>query len=392
MTSRGVLLSGHLAREARDAVGSLSRRLRASPSNGNLQDGAAGVALAHAALESVCTGRGHAEHAQRALRRAVHNLATADLGPSLFNGFTGVAWVTEVLAGTRGAAGDLNANVDDALERYLGTTPWREPYDLFVGLVGLGVYALERMPRPSAKRLTARLVRRLAETARRRDPGLAWRSDPNWVPPRARETPHPEWNLGVAHGVPGVIAVLGRICASPCDAPTRREARTLLDGAVAWLFSQRLPAGSRSCYPAVLREGGVPIPAPLAWCYGDPGIAATLLVAARAVGEPAWEREAMRLGLRAAAGAKREGRVREAGLCHGTAGLAHLFHRLYRTTGEERFARAARTWFARTLALCRSRGHRRGRGFLTGSAGVTLALAAALSGDEPRWDRALLLS
>jgi hypothetical protein len=282
----------------------------------------------------------------------------------------------------------VNAGVDDALDRYLGTTPWREPYDLFLGLAGLGVYVLERMPRRSARRLAARLVSRLAETARPRDPGLAWRSDPSWLPPRARETPHPDWNLGVAHGVPGVIALLGRICASACEAPTRREARRLLDGAVAWLLRQRLPAGSRSCYPAVLGERREPAPAPLAWCHGDPGIAATLLGAARAVGEATWEREAMRVGLRAAARAESDARVRDVGLCHGSAGLGHIFHRLYRTTREERFARAARTWFARTLAL----GPRRDRGFLTGAAGVTLALAAAISEDEPRWDRALLLS
>jgi lantibiotic modifying enzyme len=152
---------------------------------------------------------------------------------------------------------------------------------------------------------------------------------------------------------------------------------------------------------------GFDAPARTAWCYGDPGIAAALLVAARAVRERAWEHEAIRVGLRAAARPAEEGGVQDACLCHGSAGLGHIFHRLYRATKDKRFARAARAWFARTLATRRERAGFAGFvpslpaarsgaghtvGFLTGAAGIALALVAATTPLDPIWDRALLLS
>ena len=44
-----------------------------------------------------------------------------------------------------------------------------------------------------------------------------------------------------------------------------------------------------------------PAPARSAWCYGDPGVAVALLLAARDVDEPGWELAATELALRAAA-------------------------------------------------------------------------------------------
>ena len=78
-------------------------------------------------------------------------------------------------------------------------------------------------------------------------------------------------------------------------------------------------------------------------------------------------------------------------------------------TGEASFARAARSWFVRALGFRQNRvgiagfaswePDRRGRmgwhtdvGLLTGVAGVALALASALSDEDPAWDRVLLLS
>ena len=41
-------------------------------------------------------------------------------------------------------------------------------YDLIIGLVGIGVYALERLPRTSARECIELIVDRLDETAVRR--------------------------------------------------------------------------------------------------------------------------------------------------------------------------------------------------------------------------------
>ncbi len=151
-------------------------------------------------------------------------------------------------------------------------------------------------------------------------------------------------------------------------------------------------------------------PSRLAWCYGDPGIAATLLATARAVGEPDWEKEAIAIGLHSAARPEATALIRDAGLCHGSAGLGHLFNRLYQATGEERFAEAARHWLLHVMSFqvrgegvagyrawevnpeTKEPGWRPDAGFLEGATGIGLALLGAVSNVDPAWDRVLLLS
>jgi hypothetical protein len=405
------LLSG---REVDDVLGSLSRSFlaRRSPlANPSLAAGEAGLALVHAAFHAAFPGEGHDARAERSLERAGRMLASLPTTPSLFSGFVGVAWVTELLNGDPAASpeDDPSSGIDEALERHLDPQPWTHPYDAVDGLVGFGIYALERLPRPSARRLLAQIVSRLDETAWPQSPGISWLSDPAWVPAALRKPHHGAWNLGAAHGVPGVVALLGRIASSAVDPPTAAKARALLGGAVAWILAQELPPGSGGGFPAAVGPGITRAPARIGWCYGDVGIAATLLVAARAVREPTWEETAVRIALSAARRIDAAGALDDTGLCHGAAGVAHALHRMAMTTGDERLAEAARTWFARLLTLRRPRGafagfsvlipleggafgRRAEPGFLKGAGGVALALLAAAGRAVPSWDRALLLS
>jgi lantibiotic biosynthesis protein len=148
-----------------------------------------------------------------------------------------------------------------------------------------------------------------------------------------------------------------------------------------------------------------PGPARSAWCYGDPGVATVLLLAARDVGEPAWAAEATTLAMGAANRPPDRTGVVDAGLCHGSAGLAHLFNRMYRMTAEPILADAARFWVERTLELCSAAAPGRdatltdaawpgcdGPGLLEGAAGVAVALEAACTTAEPIWDQMLLVS
>jgi lantibiotic modifying enzyme len=368
-----------------------------------------GRALVHAALDDVFPGVGHLAGATNALEQALRQLGRASSSMGLYGGLSGIGWTVAHLVGDTGGDDDPCLKIDEVLRAYLGTSPWKATYDLIDGLVGIGVYALARLPRPSGGRLLARVVSHLDETARRQRPGAAWWYDPKWTPRAFRVRPYAEVNLGVAHGVPGIIALLGLVVAADIDARTTKRARARLDGAMEWLLSQELPAAARGCFAFGVGKNSPREPARLAWCYGDPGIAATLLVAARATKERAWEREAVRIALRAAERPQADSGVKDAGLCHGAAGAAHVFHRLFRQTGEPRLAEAARRWFTVALAMRRQRGgfagfraftpDRAGRlawrsdpGFLTGAGGVTLALIAATTDVDPSWDRVMLLS
>jgi hypothetical protein len=150
-------------------------------------------------------------------------------------------------------------------------------------------------------------------------------------------------------------------------------------------------------------------PARCAWCYGDPGIATALLLAARGVAAADWERVAVALACRAAERAPEKTGIRDSCFCHGTAGLAHIYNRMYQATGEPELGRAARSWLDRTLdfyRLARDSGGSWVRGstdpaqrepwsgvdLVDGAAGVALVLLAATTSVEPMWDRMFLVS
>jgi class I lanthipeptide synthase len=415
------------------------------------------------------------------LERSTDALASMPLPPDLYGGFTGVAWTAEHLygpafaapaatdpegesgagddgasiAGEHGASGafiagehgvptaaaddtdtagggasedasgrdsdgDPLAEIDEALLHYLEHSPWQADYDLIRGLAGFGVYALERLPRPGAVACLSKIVERLAETAEHGPEGVTWHTSPELLPDWQRELyPKGYYNLGVAHGVPAVLALLGaawnaasRLAAAgdPAASELAARARPLLDGGVRWLLAQRLPPGGATWFGSTFSAETPARPSRLAWCYGDPGIAAALLVAARAGGEPAWERLALDLALDAAGRPADGSQVRDAGLCHGSAGLAHLFNRIYQETGEPRLAEASRRWFERALDFRLPgeglAGYRSfwvepdsttetwlpTPGFLEGIAGIGLAFLGGLSDFEPAWDRVLMLS
>jgi lantibiotic biosynthesis protein len=411
------ILEGEQAAQAAAAVTAVAQAISEGPlparnQGAGLAAGEAGIALFYEYLDRVHPEAGYGDIAQQRLERAIEILAASPQFPSLYAGFTGVSWVVEHLQegwAEEEEDEDPNADVDTALLDHLRQTPWPHEYDLVGGLVGYGVYALERLPRPSAAACLELVVERLAELASPRPEGLAWHTPFEMLPePNKPWFPKGVDNLGVAHGTPGVIALLARICTSGV---ATEKAHSLLTRAVPWLLAQKLPESEVSVFPYSVGLEFKIRPARNAWCYGDPGIALALLLASRSAGEPAWEREALDLARRAARRPPESCHVEDAGLCHGAAGLGHLLNRLYQATGEAELLEAARAWFGRALDFWepgRGIGGFLGytppddnfdelvwneeAGFLAGSAGIALTLLAAISGVDPAWDRVLLIS
>ncbi|MFN8492830.1 MAG: lanthionine synthetase C family protein [Caldilineaceae bacterium] len=416
------ILNGALAEQARTAVQAIAASLAHSPlccdrigityptlrEGASLAGGSAGLALFYSYWNQAYPNQAAAELALHCLENAFDAVAIAPLGASLYSGFTGVAWATAHLRGRLlDPAGDeIDSSIDAALLALLAQSPWQLDYDLIVGLTGMGVYALERLPHPLAIICLERIVDHLEETSVTQPTGYTWWTNPAWLPAEAREQ-HPlgYYNLGLAHGVPGVIAFLGATCAAGVAVA---KARPLLNGAVAWLLAQRMPAHTDASFTYWLAPGKTPERSRLAWCYGDPGVAIALLAAARTVDEPAWAQAAIDITLRTLKRPPEQAGIFDAGLCHGSAGLAHIYNRFYQATGEPRFAAAAQFWFAYTLDLRRPdvgiAGYQAWApgengeltwlddpGLLTGAAGIGLALLAATTDIEPAWDRMLLV-
>ena len=407
------ILDGALRERAFEVVHAIADSLRGSYLDrvqyASLGGGHAGLAILYAYLDLAQPEEDYDETAVQFLQRAINALSASAMWPSLYGGFTGIAWAVEHLKGRLIDPEDegTNEEIDEALKEYVSHSPWNDDYDLINGLVGFGVYALERKPASaSAIACLERIVERLNETAERNADGVTWLTRPYLLSEWERkQCPDGYYNLGLAHGVPGVVALLGGVCAAGVAV---EQARSLLDGAVVWLLRQRRGDGALSSFShrtAEIEEDDCR----LAWCYGDAGVAAALLVAARCVNEEEWEREALAIATRAAAREPESAGVKDAGLCHGAAGLGHIFNRLFQATGEEVFREAARYWFERTIEMKLTGQGIAGfsvfmpgedgterwvdePGLLMGAAGIALALLAAVTDIEPQWDRMLLVS
>ncbi len=418
------LLRGAEAARAREAVVAIAEAILDQPPVRELQDareqdgrlpddatlasGDAGLALFYAYMAQSGLGEDHRETAIRLLHRSAESLAVESLLPWLHEGFTGVAWAVEHL-GSRlfgSSDEDPNESIDEALETFLAHPFQTGEFELLTGLSGLGVYALERLPRPSARLLLRRIVDRLDELAVKSPGGIVWPSGAARTPSTLVGSPRNElrYNLGLSHGIPGAIAFLGAAYAAGIS---RKKVKALLDGAMSWFLQQELPAASRSRFPTVVIEGVEPKASRLAWCYGDAGIAAALMSAALHTGERSWEMKATEIAIAAANRSFPSSEVADAGLCHGAAGLAHVFNRLYAATGEEALAEASRRWFLTALSMREpgtgiggylswepveggGSGWVAGSGFLTGASGIALAFLGAITDVEPEWDRVLL--
>ncbi len=415
---RPILSGTTTAQQALQAVDAIAESITSLPGERgpSLAGGQAGLAVFYTWLARTRRAPQADVLAWQCLDQAIEAVATQAMNASLWGGFTGVAWAADLVGRLLDPeAEDRSEAVDDALLRFLSrANPWSAPYDLVVGLTGLGVYALQRYPRPLAIECLRRVVERLHECARHDEHGLYWWTPPAEIHQESREQyPSGRVDLGVAHGVAGVIALLGSICGAGAEQAT---VRPLLEGAVRWLLAHSVPAEAGPTFPVWVAPGFQPWPARCAWCYGDPGIAAALLMAARGVGDAGWEQAAVALACRAAERPASQTGVVNASFCHGAAGLAHLYNRMHQATGEPKLRRAALYWLERTLGfyrlardnLARDNGGSWVQGswdpaqrepwtwtgidVVEGAAGVALVLLAAATSVEPAWDRMFLVS
>ncbi|MBV9762785.1 MAG: lanthionine synthetase C family protein [Acidobacteriaceae bacterium] len=340
------------------------------------------------------------ERAAERLNLAIEDAEELASSHALFGGVTGLGWAIEHLS--RYGADynpDSNREIDLRLLRVLSQGEWRGAYDLASGLVGMGVYFLERLPTDHSEEGLRLILGHLEQAAEETEKGITWHTRPGLLPPH-QLTVHPAgyYNLGVAHGVPGVIFLLDRLEAHEIEP---KRARVLLEGAVAWLISREAPPDAYSRFSPFLSSSKLQA-SRLAWCYGDLGIAAVLLQTAGRTRHEGWISFARELIERCLCWPLNQAGVVDAPLCHGAVGVAHCFNRMYRLDGDDRCREAALRWIETALSM-RKNGVRGGfvtmKGgpivsltFLDGLIGLALGLLSAVSSIEPSWDRLLLLS
>jgi hypothetical protein len=189
-------------------------------------------------------------------------------------------------------AEDLNEEADAAIISTLTEDQGFQVAELIMGLSGLGVYALGRRGRGKSGEMVDLIVQILEQQAIEVPTGITWETPAIALTPWQKAlAPEGYYNIGMAHGVGGVIAFLA-------EAASLGFARAvpLLEGAVQWLLAQEQETATGSWFASWVPLGHqreILFSERLSWCYGTLGLSAALFTASRRVGRPGWGQRAL---------------------------------------------------------------------------------------------------
>lgn len=205
-------------------------------------------------------------------------------------------------------------------------------YDLIQGVVGVGMYGLLNLHQDSFRSLCEQIA--LFCIGFSKPLTIEGFSVPGWYHPVQYQFleqdkklyPKGNFNLGLAHGVPGVLSFLSIALLHGVNMPGQEEAiqrisewlyehRTVKDGQVCWqarISFEELTSGSRKELSHFPRD---------AWCYGTPGVARSLFLAGKALNDKALKTKATSSFLSIFDRSRSQWQLPGPTLCHGISGL-----------------------------------------------------------------------
>ncbi len=369
---------------------------------------------------------GH-EHLQLAVQ-ALQGLPRLGYGTS--SGLAGVAFAARLLSRGGKRYRRLLAALESALASQIssaaaalaqsppkGVNP--STFDVISGLSGAARYLLLRREDALLEECLERVLRCLVALSGETNGLPDWHTPAHCISDDATRQlfPYGNLNCGLAHGIPGPLALLGLATRCGIVVEGQFEAmRRMAD----WLLQQRIDDAWGVNWPTA-----VPLPGPAeragttgaaapdasqvrasrtAWCYGGPGIARALWHAGVALSDDAYTRiatSAMEAVYRRPPQARQ---IDSPTFCHGVAGLQQITLRFAHESGAPLFVDAAQALHRQLLeayepdSLLGYRSIEPGGtridqpGLLDGAAGVALVLLAAATAVEPAWDALFLLS
>ena len=385
-----------------------------------IAQGDAGLALMCSYLDTCfpgeawdATAHGYLTWAARGAEQSGH------LIPSLFAGLSGLAFAAWCLS-RNGAryqrllraveAGFLPQTVPlaSALSQYKRGVSVSQ-FDVISGLSGVGAYLLCRLESEEATATLRAILRSLVALTTKTDGLPSWYTPANLMGDEtmARLYPNGNLNCGLAHGIPGPLALMALALCCGIEVEGLQDA---IEYVAAWLTHHRVDDAWGVNWPTAVpvapdgTDAAPEKPTRAAWCYGSPGVARALWLAGEALDYPQYRElaiEAMEAVYRRPV---RERYIDSPTFCHGVAGLLQVTLRFACDTGLPLFAEAARTLSNQLLALydpdsslgyysLEHGGQRVDQpGLLDGAPGVVLVLLAAATDTEPIWDRLFLLA
>lgn len=264
-------------------------------------------------------------------------------------------------------------------------------FDLFYGLTGIGALLLDCLPDSDEFADILAYTVRLSEPRTGRQESLpGW-----WVdhdPDPTLPTPGGHANFGMAHGAAGPLALLALAARHGHRVSGHRDA---IEGLCGWFDTWRQESVHGPWWPQWITREQLRTrrltngPGRPSWCYGTPGIARALQLAAIVTDQPARQVTAEQ-ALAACLTSPQLDRLTAPGVCHGIAGL---YQTAYRAADDARTTDITHRLPHLVRLLTSNPPDPHDESFLTGTTGHALAeeTAAATTPPRTRWDTCLLI-
>ncbi|HEY4111956.1 lanthionine synthetase C family protein [Puia sp.] len=405
ITSRSASADYSLHQQITSIAGALYHNKNRVRSFG-LFNGRAGITLLFAYLAKTFPGDGYEAITHGYLEELRESLTRKDLSHSLSSGKAGIGFVFQHLCnnGSIDPSEGLDLNELDRVviagadrDQVLGT------WDPVYGLVGLGIYFLERHKATGETKYLEKIVGHIESLS------IEYNGQRVWTSNRPEQEQKQAYNFGMAHGMPGLLSFLARVYElGVC----KDSIASLIPACLDFLLQHRASKDRLYAFPVSVsassaKDGKTAFQPSWrhGWCYGDLGMALALIHCGRALGQPEWRQKGIAIALRTTAIPFEYAGCEDAPFCHGTVGLVHQYHRLYQATRNPRFRDAAENWLKLTMqhyyqpgkfpggyAYCSFDEDERklvntiSYGLLEGIAGIGLVYLYYLHGTEPGWD------
>jgi len=371
-----------------------------------LVNGRAGVTLLFAYLAKTFPGDGYEEIMHRYLEELRESLSRKSMTHSLSTGKAGIGFVFQHLRNI-GLIDTVEGLDWNDLDRVISMGADRDHHlgnwDPLHGLVGLGIYFLERHKETGDKRHLEKIVDYIESLA------VVESNCHVWTSRRAEQEETPAFNFGMAHGMPGLLSFLAQAYEVGIRRPT---IASLISSCLDFLLAQRASRDRLYSFPVSVSPSNpetgkykMQLSWRHGWCYGDLGMANALLHCSRALGQSEWRHKGIAIAQRTTAIPFEYAGCEDAPFCHGTVGLVHQYHRLYQATRNPRFKEAAAHWLKMTMDHYYQPGKFPGGyayrifdedenrfisnssfGLMEGITGIALVFLYYLHDAEPGWD------
>ncbi|HVI45160.1 MAG TPA: lanthionine synthetase C family protein [Chitinophaga sp.] len=321
-----------------------------------LLGGYTGCALFYAYYFQYTGNETHLDKVYALIENSISALSEQPMNGSHCGGIAGIAWTILHLAKLgyidEGDVENAFEEIDHTVGEFMEAEMQEGRNDFLHQGVGTALYFLERLPDPYAAEKLTSLVNYLKKTAITTPYGISWKD--NFSSMSEKNTDGDLFNLGLAHGVPAIMAILARIYEKGIAIDI---VKPLIEDSVKWLLSAKnanaLPG--HSLYPVVVDINSKSVNdshSRLGWCYGDLGIATALSGIGMRLQREDYKEEALRIFKNIVQHRdQKNGAVHDACMCHGSAGIAFILNQAATTTADPVLKDGAKQWLQYTLEM-----------------------------------------